>query len=90
MAQNLFDLLNTKLKIIEDKDAENTIGFTKYARQVFQEYFKEKKTTEAQEKAQIARGLKTELSRSWLVLSASALPLTSPLIILDITKNFSQ
>ena len=36
-------------KFVEDKDAKNTKRSAKVARQVFQEYLKEKKTTEPEE-----------------------------------------
>ena len=42
-------------KFVEDKDAENKKRSTKVARQVFQEYLKEKNTTEREEKTLLAR-----------------------------------
>ena len=44
---------------IEDNNVKNTKRPAKVARRVFQEYLKEKKTTEPDEKTLLVRGLKT-------------------------------
>ena len=46
-------------KYVEDKDAKNTERSANVARQVFQEYLEEKKTTEPEEKSLLARGVNT-------------------------------
>ena len=48
-------------KLVEDNDAENKKRSAKVLRQVFQEYFKEWKTTEREEKTLLARGSMTVL-----------------------------
>ena len=53
-------------KYVEDKDAKNTKRSAKVARQVFQEYLKENKTTEPEEKTLFSSRFKNVL-RYWVL-----------------------